>query len=364
MAIWDCDSNASPGPDGFTFAFYKKIWHLELMDMLKELHRFGKIVKGANPSFITLRKFLSLIGSMYKIIVKILACRLSKVMDQIIDDSQSTFIKGRNILDGMVILNEAIDESKRYKRPSCFFKVDFAKAFDSVNWNFLDDMMKKLNFSGKWRNWIRECVSSVLVNGSPSDEFKLQRGLRQGDPLSPFLFLIVAKGLNILTKRAVELKLLEPIEIGHRSIKVPILQYADDTIFMCSGDAKNMQVMKGLLRLFEFMSGLKVNFQKSKLFACYLEDERIGSFEQVLNCAMEPLPIQYLGMKLGGLHGREVFWNDLIIKVRNRINQWDGRHISLACRATLVQSVLSAMPIYYLSFFLLPKSVIKKLTSL
>ncbi|KAL8524197.1 hypothetical protein ACS0TY_013966 [Phlomoides rotata] len=181
-------------------------------------------------------------------------------------------------------------------------------------------MMKKLNLCEQWRKWIHECISSasatVLVNGSPSGEFKLQRGLRQGDPLSHFLFLIVVEGLNILTKKAVELNLFSPILTDAQRIEVSILQYADDTIFTCTGDAHNFQIMKGLLRLFEFMSGLKVNFHKSNIYGYFLNPSQISASENALECSVKALPILYLGMKIGGNHYREVFWEELIQKVK------------------------------------------------
>ncbi|KAL8524445.1 hypothetical protein ACS0TY_014144 [Phlomoides rotata] len=105
-------------------------------------------------------------------------------MDNIIVDNKSAFLKGRNILDDILILNEAYDEANRRKIKRFFFKVDFAKAYDSVSWSFLEQMMIGLNFNEKWRKWIRECVelasANVLVNGSPSGEFKLKRVFDKG----------------------------------------------------------------------------------------------------------------------------------------------------------------------------------------
>ncbi|GKU94416.1 hypothetical protein SLEP1_g7914 [Rubroshorea leprosula] len=125
---------------------------------------------------------------------------MRKVMNSIISQNQSAFIGGRHIADGIIITNELIHDAKRRKRPTLIFKADFEKAYDSVNWSFLDCMLQKLGFCEKWHLWIQEglasATTSVLVNGSPTDEFKMSKGLQQGDPLAPFLFLVVAEALN------------------------------------------------------------------------------------------------------------------------------------------------------------------------
>lgn len=242
QAIWSVDSNCSPGPDGFSFGFFKFHWDLiksDILQMMNEYHTHGKLVRGSNPSFIALipkiptpqciedYRPISLIGGTYKILAKVLACRLSRVIGSVIADNQYAFIKGRQILDGIVILNEALDEAKKNKISRVFIKVDFAKAFDSVEWKYLDNIMLGLNFCAKWRLWIRGCfesaTASVLVNGSPSGDFPLKRGLRQGDPLSPFLFLLAAEGLSLLTHKACELGLLQPALIGKDKVPISLL---------------------------------------------------------------------------------------------------------------------------------------------
>lgn len=157
------------------------------MKMLKELHQHGKLVSGLNQSFIvlipkkeedvTLKDYrpISLIGNIYKILSKILVVRLSRVVGMVISEHQSAFISNRYILDGAVILNEAISEARKKKIGRVIFKIDFAKAYDFVEWGFLDSMMEFFNFDGTWRKWIMECVStahaSVLVNGTPREIF-------------------------------------------------------------------------------------------------------------------------------------------------------------------------------------------------
>lgn len=116
-----------------------------------------------------------------------------------------------------MILNEIFYEAKKEGNIEAVFKVDFAKAYDSVCWEFLIEMMIGMNFSLKWRLWIMECVSmvtaSMLVNGIPMGQFKLERGLRQGDALPPFLFLIVAEGRTIMVNRAIQCNYLEAVEV-------------------------------------------------------------------------------------------------------------------------------------------------------
>ncbi|KAL8526218.1 hypothetical protein ACS0TY_015437 [Phlomoides rotata] len=160
---------------------------------MEEFHRNGKIVRGLNASFIILipkkdspqrledYRPISLISGVYKIIAKTIFRRISRTMDDIIADNQSAFLSGRNIMDGILIVNDALDEAKRKKIKRFFFKVDFTKAYDSVNWEFLEQMIRGLNFNEKWRRWILECVqtasANVLVNGSPCVEFNMKKGL-------------------------------------------------------------------------------------------------------------------------------------------------------------------------------------------
>jgi hypothetical protein len=187
------------------------------MCFIAEFHRNGKLTKDINSTFVALIlkvdspqrlndfRPISLVGSLYKILAKVLANRLRVVIGSVISKSHTTFVKDQQILYGILIANEVVDEARKSKKELMLFKVDFEKAYDSVDWGYLDAVMGRMTFPPLWRKWMRECVctttASVLVNGSPTEEFSFQMGLRQGDPLSPLLFLLAAEGLNALQEK-------------------------------------------------------------------------------------------------------------------------------------------------------------------
>jgi len=198
-AVWDCDNFKCPGPDGVNFGFIKNFWDIlkdDVMRFLVEFHKNGRLAKGINITFIALIpkvdspqrlndfRPISLVGSMYKILAKVLTNRLRSVIGSVVSDSQSAFVKGRQILDGILVANEIVDEAHRCKKELILFKVDFEKAYDSVDCGYLDEVMMKMGFPTLWHKWIKECIrtatTSVLVNESPTDEFSLGRGSKTG----------------------------------------------------------------------------------------------------------------------------------------------------------------------------------------
>lgn len=227
-------------------------------------------------------------------------------------------------------------------------------------------MMVGMNFSPQWRRWIKECIStasaSVLINGSPSTNFSLERGIRQGDPLSPFLFLIVAQDLSMLVKKIVKIGLLEADEVGKEKNKVSHLQYADDTIFSCPAKITNIRAIKHILRNFELVLGL--NFQKCEVLGINVEESVMRNMAEYLQCKVSRNPFSYLGVNVGINHRLSKAWSSLIEKVKSHLNSWSGKHLSFGGRITLIQSVLSALPIYNLSFYRLPKMVLCELIRL
>nr|KYP72270.1 Transposon TX1 uncharacterized [Cajanus cajan] len=235
---------------------------------------------------------ISLIGCMYKVLAKVLANRMKKVIGKVIYESQSSFFKGRLILDSVLIANEILEEAKRKKKQCLLFKVDFEKAYDSVNWEYIFFVMEKMRFPISWR-----------------------RGLRQGDPLALFLYLITVEGLSSLMSKAVQEYVFTGYMVGGDVVPVSHLQYADDTILVGDATLSNGWAIKVILQLFELVAGLKVNFFKSQLLGVNVDQVWVQSLAQFLNCKVGSFPCSYLGLPLGVNPARLTTWQPVVRKV-------------------------------------------------
>ncbi|XP_019427226.1 PREDICTED: uncharacterized protein LOC109335545 [Lupinus angustifolius] len=221
---------------------------------------------------------------------------------------------------------EIKEAARKNKNEECFiFKVDFEKAYDSVNWSFLLYMMERMGFCVKWMNWIKSCLQSnsvsILVNESPTSEFNIVRGLRQGDPIAPFLFLIVVEGLAGIM-RSGWLK-------GYS-------KYGDDTLLIGAKSAENIMVLKSILKCFELVSGLRINFHKSQFIGINSDEDFVQMAVHKLFCCVGFVPFKFLGIPQHNL-------------------------ISFGGRVTLIKSVLNSLSIYFFSFFKAPVAVILEL---
>ena len=379
-AIKECNSFKALGPDGFNLGFVKKAWKIlrhDCLEFFSEFHKNGRLVKGLNATFIALipkvegpllfKDFrpIGMVGWLYKILAKVLAARLKSVLPKVISESQSAFLGGRQIVDGVLIANELIDDWRVQAKQGLIFKVDFAKAYDCVNWTFLKDMNIMLGCGLKWCQWINECVStasmSILLNGSATKEFKNKRGIRQGDPLSPFLFNMVAEALNILFQRAIEAELIRGVSLGQNTIRISHLQFADDAIIFCQNDRNEVVTIKRILRCFELISGLKINFSKSVIAGVNIPVAEINEIAGILKCKAGDFPLTYLGLPLGANPRRIKTWNPIVDRFKKKLALWKRNHISIGGRISLIKSALSNLPIYFMSLFKMPITVAQEL---
>ncbi|XP_028121359.1 uncharacterized protein LOC114318621 [Camellia sinensis] len=322
---------------------------IRISSCFQEFHENGILARGPNCSFVSLipkkenpvplfdLRPISLTSSIYKILSKVLTKRLKLVLPNIVSEAQSAFLGGRNILDEVLIANEI---------------------------EFLFDLLVKFGFGSKWLGWMKSCLStasiSILVNGSPTDEIQPESGLRQGDPLSSFLFNIVAEGLNLLLTRAKGFGLIRGAVVGPSGLEFTHLQFADDIILLCEVDLLEITTLKRILRCFEIRLSLKINFHKSVVCGIGVSETLVNDFSLKLNYLTQKLPLKYLGLLVGANPRWKTTWKPVLDKFKGKLSGWKKRILSFAGRLTLIKSVLSSLSIFYLSLFKMPKCVIKK----
>ncbi|RVW38638.1 LINE-1 reverse transcriptase-like [Vitis vinifera] len=296
---------------------------------------------------------------------KVLANRLKSVIGEVISDSQQAFVQGRQILDAVLIANETLDSRLKDNKSGLLLKMDIEKAFDHVNWDFLMEVMSKMRFGHRWINWMKWCCStttfSILINGSPSGFFRSSRGLRQGNPLSPYLFLFAMEALSQLLSCARNGGFISSFRVGGREgLIVSHLLFADDTLIFCDAEADQLQYLSWNFMWFEAISGLKVNLSKTEAFPVG-EGIPMETLASILGCKIGILPTTYLGLPLGAPYKSTRVWDTVEKRFRKRLSLWKRQYLSKGGRLTLLKSTLSSLPTYFLSLFVIPKKVCTRL---
>ncbi|KAJ9556808.1 hypothetical protein OSB04_011422 [Centaurea solstitialis] len=353
-AVWSCGGEKSPDPDGFTFAFLRKFWDTiqhEFSKAVKEFERDPSSIAVCNSSFISL-----------------IPMRLKAVIGDVISPLQTAFVKGRQIMDGPLIVNELISWAKRSKHKVFLLKLDFEKAFDNVRWDFLWETMLQMNFGVTWISWMKVLICtaqvSVLVNGAPTKQFVLENGVRQGDPLSPYLFIIAIEGLIAALAEAKDKGLIKGVELPRNGPVLSNLLYADDALLMGKWNVSNLRNVLMVLRCFHLASGLRINWEKSTLFGVGVSIAEISRLAGRFGCKSGKLPFHYLGFPIGADMSKKESWDSLYKKFESRLSIWKERMLSIGGRLTLCKAVLGSLGVYLFSLYKVPVGVLKDLEKL
>lgn len=314
--IREMPSDKSLGPDGFTGAFFKLAWHVIKKEIIEAINTLSRLDSQGfnflNSALVTLipkkeeatevadYRPISLIHSIGKIFSKLLAKRLAAHLQQLVSQNQSAFIKNRYILDNFNYVRLAAKKLYRTKHKSILLKLDITKAFDTVSWPFLLEVLAHMGFSTRWRDWISmiltNCSSCILLNGVPGLSIVHERGLRQGDPLSPMLFILVMEVLNCLVQKAADVGLLRPLR--NQDIKYRASLYADDVILFLNPVEQEMLAVRSILASFAGASGLITNLRKCAITPIRCSEDDIALATSIFPCQVVHFPCRYLGLPL------------------------------------------------------------------
>eukprot|EP00253_Pinus_taeda_P008428 PITA_08428 len=348
-AIRSMSNDKAPGPDGFTINFYKACWSIvkqDVWEVVEDSRRLGTILKSLNSTFLALipkveeaktpDKFrpIALCNVIYKIISKVIASRLKTILPGIISEEQSGYVEGRQILDNILLAQEMIHSLHSRKEAGMLMQLDLSKAYDKVSWKYLEAVLKAFGFCNTWIKWIMALIKSprysILVNGAPSTPFAPSRGIRQGDPLSPFLFIILMEGLSqTIAKKKAEGKTkgLQPI----RSLPATKhQQFVDDTMLHGTPTVKEAAAYRETLDLFSPASGMEINFSKSTIFFFNTHSAVQSHLAQLLGFRIGSLPSKYLGAPLTLKPWKKEHWEKILANMKKRCSHWTNRALNLA----------------------------------
>jgi len=304
---------------------------------------------------------ISLVHSFAKLVTKLLANRLAGRLDEMVSPNQSAFIKHRFIQDNYMMVQQTVRFLHSQKQPRILLKLDITKAFDSVSWPFLLQVLEKLGFGLRWRDLICGLLASsstqVLLNCNPGDVIQHRRGLRQGDPLSPMLFILVIDVLNWMVTRASEEGLLQPL--SRRPIQRRISLYADDVALFLRPAAEDISLTLSLLQLFGDASGLRTNDQKSSVMPIQCSDDDLAVIQNLLPCEIMNFPCKYLGLPLSPRKLTRDQFQPIIDRIADQLPGWKADLMARVGRVVQVQHVLTAMLIYLAMAIDLPPWAIK-----
>ena len=252
--------------------------------------------------------------------------------------------------------------------PGMLLKLDLSKAFDKLSWDYMREMLLAFGFDKLWVDWILNLTSlaffSILINGFPSHPFFPSRGIRQGDPISPFLFIIMVEGLSHSIHVAIASNLL--IGLPPHGISPPVShsQFVDDTLMMGTPTAREAHSLLSILQTFSKASGLDCNKDKSQIFFFNMPPLIQCHVFDILGFNRSSLPSKYLGIPLIDNALRKSSWEHLLFSFTKRLSSWTFRVLNLPSHLILLQAVLQALPIYTFSVLVAPKFVLTTIKSL
>eukprot|EP00253_Pinus_taeda_P024453 PITA_24453 len=333
--VWLTDPDKALGPDGFSIHFYRICWEtikFDLFRMIRGVLKKAKMGGGTKSTFLALipketnpRSFdryrpISLCNSSYKIVAKLLANRIKPLLQNLISPTQGGFVKGRQIFDNVIQIQEALHSSYARKEQGMIVKLDMSNAFDRVNRSFLFRVLEAFGFCQDFINIIKACTDNVwiapLVNGRPTEFFSASRGLRQGCPLSPFLYILLADSLSRKLSQEQHRGFIPGIRIVQETPSVNHALFADDALLLGGASLRMAKAFKSTLQKFCNATGALISERKSAVYAWNVDQQTIDRIASELGFKgyAEWDKIKYLGLPLTMGSNQNNLWEERPIK--------------------------------------------------
>lgn len=379
-AVFQLGALKAPGPDGFNGSFYQQSWESikdDLAQLVQEFFQKGVfdnrlnqtyivlIPKAKSPENISQFRPISLCNFSYKVISKILANRLKKWLPLIIEPEQGAFVSGRQIQDNIFIVQEVLHHlrtTKNRKKHQAVLKLDMQKAYDRIEWDFVRDVMQQMGFHAKWVSLIMQCIStvtySVKINGEPTSFFQPSRGLRQGDPLSPYIFILISNVLTWMMKKALADGTLNGIQLTRNCPKLSHLMFADDAIFFLDGNLTECQNLAQILSQYCYAAGQAINLNKSGVsFSANCPEALKHNLATQLRVPILQKTGTYLGIPTDWGRSKKELFAWILARVNAKLAGWKEKLLTKAGKEVLIKSVVQSIPTYAMSIFKLPVSI-------
>ncbi|XP_038988045.1 uncharacterized protein LOC120112546 [Phoenix dactylifera] len=385
-AVWALAADKAPGPDGFPPFFFRRYWGIIRPAVVEAIQCF--FAQAATPedwkaTFITLIpkcqnaakpchfRPISLCTTLYKVVARIMVGRMKPLLSGIISQEQGAFVAGRNISHNIMLAQEMMWDLRRAsKRHSLMaVKLDMERAYDRIRWSFLQQALEAYGFPRQWIGWVMGCVRgpkfSILVNGTPSPYFESSIGLRQGCPLSPYLFIICADILSRSLQRVCASRELEAYTPATGARPITHLLFADDCLLLARARTTEARVLRRVVAAYCAASGQRVNFSKSTIsFSPSTESGVRQEIRGILQIPEQEGMLTYLGVPITGRRLRVAECSGLVQRVQSRLEGWRASSLSMMGRVTLVRAVLGSLPVYLMANTVVPKTILLRIERL
>ena len=373
FAVKKLKENKSPGNDGLTPEFYKSFWHIFntlFMQMVNESNIEGELPDSLKKAILALLfkkgdhqllknyRPISLSNYDYKIIAFTLAIRLQKVIKKLVNNDQTAYVRNRFIGCNIRLISDIIEHANLFDLPGIILCLDFEKAFDSLDWNFMFKTLEKFNFGKNFIRWIKILYTnpkiSIKNNGWLSRDIPLSRGVRQGCPISALLFILAVEILAISINDNTNIK---GYKIGDQEIK--IVQHADDSTLLLR-DKNSIKEAIHLIDEFSKITGLKLNINKTEgIWTGSLKNNE----NEYDNICFNKETIKCLGIYIGNDQRKceEKNWESKLKNFEKILESWKSRKLTLFGKVQIINSLAISQLVYHFTVLTIPEDIIKRI---